>query len=296
MADGGGTGHPTVEMLASYADRTLTPDEALDIERHASICEACRDVLADTAAFLESDRTIGTREHSYKPKVARWRVAKPVAVALAAAAIIVLAVRTAPREWIPDWLSPDGARAVFPALVAAAADEPTRFSEGRLTGGFAYRPAPSLTRGTEKRVVSPDVGIAAARIEQRASGRQESAEDLAILGIAFLAISDPERAVPVLEQAARLAPDNPGIHSDLASAYLSRAGDADTDYQNALAAAERALASREPPIEAFFNRAVALERLGARDRAAEAWQDYLARDSSSPWAAEARQRVQKLTP
>jgi hypothetical protein len=297
MADGGGTGHPSVEMLAAYADQKLTPAEALDIERHASVCDGCRDVLADTAAFLRSDHARGTTSvRSHEPRASPRRVAKPLVLVLAAAAIVVFAVRTAPPEWLPDWLSPDSARAAFPALLAAAADEPTRFTEGRLTGGFPYRPSPSVTRGTEKRVVSPEVGIAAARIEQRASGRQESAEDLAAMGIAFLAMAEPERAISALERASMTDPDNPTIQSDLAAAYLSRGSDIDKDYERALAASERTLAVREPPIEALFNRAVALERLGARDRAAEAWQEYLKRDPSSSWANEARERVRALTP
>ena len=42
---------------------------------------------------------------------------------------------------------------------------------------------------------------------------------------------------------------------------------------------------------ALFNRALALERLGPRTLAADAWERYLAADGSSPWADEARTRL-----
>jgi CHAT domain-containing protein len=58
--------------------------------------------------------------------------------------------------------------------------------------------------------------------------------------------------------------------------------------------AERAIALKNAPPEAWFNRALALERLHLVDAARKAWGDYLERDSTSGWADEARQHLEAL--
>src|SRR5438034_264436 len=50
----------------------------------------------------------------------------------------------------------------------------------------------------------------------------------------------------------------------------------------------------DAPPAAYFNRALALERLHLVDAARKAWGDYLQRDSSSGWADEARQHLEAL--
>src|SRR5262249_5976739 len=66
------------------------------------------------------------------------------------------------------------------------------------------------------------------------------------------------------------------------------------DVPKALESAERAIALKDPPTEAWFNRALALERLHLTDAAKKAWQDYLDRDATSGWADEARQHLETL--
>jgi tetratricopeptide (TPR) repeat protein len=284
-SDGGGLGHPTPEMLAAFSDGTLTAAEVAAVERHASVCVECRATLADVSAFLGSTR----ERRGFHARRVTWGVT----AALATAAVLLLAIRTVAPDRLPRWLGGDDASSALPALVAAASFERTRFSEGRVTE-FAYAPSPPVTRGVPSRTVSPEVAIAAAQIEQRALG-QNSAADLAAVGVAFLALADPVRSIAALERAAMLAPDRSDIQSNLAAAYLARGQNREPDYARALAAAERALERPSPPIEAWFNYALALERVGAPDRAVRAWQDYLSRDSSSPWASEARERARRLS-
>ena len=52
--------------------------------------------------------------------------------------------------------------------------------------------------------------------------------------------------------------------------------------------------SRRTLLEARFNLALALERMGAVGPARTAWQQYLERDQTSPWAEEARRRLSEL--
>jgi hypothetical protein len=45
---------------------------------------------------------------------------------------------------------------------------------------------------------------------------------------------------------------------------------------------------------AFYNRALAIDRLGLVDEGVSAWTAYLALDSASGWAGDARQRIGRL--
>lgn len=105
-----------------------------------------------------------------------------------------------------------------------------------------------------------------------------------------------QRSILLLQRAARLA-DHPGaVLSDLAAAYLIRAERAHTprDLVAAIEVAEEAL-EREPQNQAAkFNRALALQRLGLVDEAAEDWREYLQIDSVSAWADEARNGLKQI--
>jgi CHAT domain-containing protein len=272
------------EQLAAYVDRRVDATTRRTLEAHLAECSRCRDLLAETVAVLETD-------DQRARTLPMWRRTWPkVLIAAALAATILLAARVtfmSSRQAALD-------RPELAELVAAAAHEPTRLADGRLTGGFPYKPAPVATRGTERRV-SPEVRIATARIEQAARGRDDAGSDAA-LGTSFLAVGDWDRAVEQLESAVEQAPDNARFQNDLAVAYIARAsttGRAD-DWPKAYAAAERA-AKRDPQlIEPCFNRALALEGLTLLSEAVEAWTTCADRDRGSPWSAEARERAQAV--
>src|SRR5438093_1594556 len=82
--------------------------------------------------------------------------------------------------------------------------------------------------------------VAAERIEKKALERR-TPDALHALGVADLVTGDVNRAVPVLEEAARQRAASAGLLSDLAAAYLARAaahGDQPEDVAKALAAAD----------------------------------------------------------
>lgn len=68
----------------------------------------------------------------------------------------------------------------------------------------------------------------------------------------------------------------------------------EADVPAALEAIERALEMTPHLREALFNRALALERLYLLRSARRAWQAYLEVDTDSPWALEARQRMDAI--
>ena len=274
------------ESLAAYVDGRLDPAERRAVEVHASQCSRCRELLVETAAFVEED----TRGRN----PSRFRVIGPKAALLAAAlaATVVLLVRI---TFLSSRQPATASRPELAGLVAAAAHEPTRLVEGRLTGGFAYKPPPVPTRGAGARNVSPEVKIAAAQIEQGAKRRESAASDAA-LGTSYLAVGNVDNAVDYLETAVQEHPDDARYQNDLSVAYIARAtaaGRAD-DWPKALAAAERAAARDPHLVEACFNRALALEGMTLASDAADAWTACAQADAGSPWATEARARAKAI--
>jgi CHAT domain-containing protein len=247
---------------------------------------------------------------------------------------LALAVRTGALVFVRGWPllslgSPviptgDEAEDLARELVEAAAAQATRPVEGRLTGGFKYVPrtgAPDdeddaaaegrrITRGDAPGESSGDkagaggrtrprgsaaLRLAAARLDLRAERSPSAAAD-AGAGVAALLLGDVDRAIELLESSLRRAPAARRAQSDLSAAYLSRARvhDRGDDWIRGLAAADRALRHDASLTEARFNRAVALHALHLHAEAEQAWRDYLAIDTDSGWAREARARIEQL--
>jgi CHAT domain-containing protein/tetratricopeptide (TPR) repeat protein len=140
-----------------------------------------------------------------------------------------------------------------------------------------------------------------------ASGTAAVAGQLALVEGAF------ESAVALLTNLAEDDPASAQAWSDLAVAYVSRATGAgqvsrgapahctrhdDTrdpyDAVRALDAAERAVQLDPGRAPALFNRALARDALHLVDAARDAWLAYLDADPDSPWAEEARRRIEAL--
>jgi tetratricopeptide (TPR) repeat protein len=150
-----------------------------------------------------------------------------------------------PGSWRRRLLAPGAAALSAAALVAAIVHTATAPGPRRVEPGLAMRANPA---------------------------------DLAGLGMALLARGEASRAIPALERAAAMVPGDAAVQSHLAAAYIERArqGDSDaaSDYARAVTAAERALGAAAPPPGAWFNRALALDGMGAGLRATQAWHDF----------------------
>ena len=121
---------------------------------------------------------------------------------------------------VMQWLRPSNRQVA--ELVAAVGTQ--RTFEPRLTGGFKYGPGRGPVRAGEAvaQMQSPEVRIAAAKIEQEASAHR-TPQTLRSLGLAYLVMGDINGAVPALEEAADQATPGAQILSDLSAAYLVRA-------------------------------------------------------------------------
>jgi hypothetical protein len=270
---------PEPEQLAAYIDGRAAPDDRTRVERHLLDCAECREIVAVSAA-IEIPDTAGRGTHP-RPRTKMWA---GLGAGLAAAAALVLAVWL--RAPSPYYLPEMG------QLVAAVGD--TRIIEPRLSGGFAYGPVVSPTRGVP---TEPSLGVVAAAESVRAAARQRGTDAAAEAAgaVASVFVGDLTSAIEGLRHAAAASGD-PRIASDLSAVLLAQAertGDA-TLVPEALRAADAAIASGRAPVEAYFNRALALEQLKRPGDAADAWAVYLDRDAASPWAAEARDHLRRL--
>src|SRR6185295_7004893 len=120
-----------------------------------------------------------------------------------------------------------------------------------------------------------------------------------------LAINRPDPAIEYLVEAVETTEglEQALLRNDLAAALLARSwpewnnrpgffarGD---DLFRAVDLSAQALEILPNLREAQFNLALALETLTLRETAKEEWQRYLALDSGSPWAKEAREHIRQ---
>ena len=287
------SGHPDPGLIAAHAERRLTGDEAARMDEHLAECSSCYEIFAETVSFALAE---GTEEPVPNPAsvipFAR-RPAFQILAGLAAAAGLFLAVHQLWRG---------RSEHASPSLVAelAKAMGTTRFIEPRVTGGFEHGRHVVLRSGDATQGLdaqSPAVLAAVAHIRERAAG-DTSPEALGALAVTYLVSGDVNGAVKALESATAQDPKSARLQSDLSAAYLVRASrlDEPADIPKALEAAEKSIEQKDAPVEAWFNRALALESLHLVDAARKAWDDYLQRDPTSPWADEAKKRRDELPP
>lgn len=289
MVDPHANGCPEPEVLAAYVDRGLSLSERARVDVHLASCPQCialvagaARTVAELAAHMPDE---GVLEEA-TPLVTR----RSLAGALAAAAAVI-AVVAAP-SLVRPWLERDSG---LVSLVDTVAEH--RSVLGRLTGGFPHAPlgAPSAGGQDGQAAGAGRVQLAAGKIRESLGDRTTPAT-LHAIGVAHLLDGDIDEAALSLLAASREQPANARYLSDVAAVQLERArrGIRPDDFPRALASAERATRLDPSLREAWFNRALAITALSLTDQARQAWRDYLDRDASSPWAAEARAQLAAL--
>ncbi|HVQ30692.1 MAG TPA: zf-HC2 domain-containing protein, partial [Vicinamibacteria bacterium] len=284
---------PDPGQIAAHVERRLPAAEAARMDEHIAGCAECYQVFADTVEFALAEREAAGVPGATPHGALRLPFRKPWF--LLAAGLVLAAGLAGFLGWFT--LS-TGRHSSSPVAQLAQAVGAHRFVEPRLTGGFSHGRLVVLRSGEtpQKLDAQPAAVIAAvARIRAQAEG-DTSPRTLGALAITYLVSGDVAAAVKALESATAQEPDNPGLLSDLAAAYLARAEQMDepADLPKALEVAEKAITLKDPPTEVWFNRALALEKLHLVDAARKAWEDYLQRDAASAWADEARQHLEAL--
>jgi tetratricopeptide (TPR) repeat protein len=118
------------------------------------------------------------------------------------------------------------------------------------------------------------------------------------LGVFFLTQQNYADAIKEFQSALKFAGKSAKIHNDLGAAYfeLAKASASEKRFEYLSHSLEEFTTATELDgdlLEALFNKSLALQELTPR-RAKESWTLYLQRDSSSPWADEARRNLARL--
>jgi CHAT domain-containing protein/tetratricopeptide (TPR) repeat protein len=131
------------------------------------------------------------------------------------------------------------------------------------------------------------------------------------LGKVYLAKSEFDPAIQEFEEALKGDPNNAQIYADLGAAYLekgkeelakgksdqssSEAGKGFQYLARSLSSLSKALEHDPNLLEALYNKALCFEYMLLPEKAKEAWEAYLAHDSQSKWAEEARRHLANLS-
>ena len=109
------------------------------------------------------------------------------------------------------------------------------------------------------------------------------------LGKVYLAQGRFDEAMKEFEGSLKGDQNNAQVYNDIGVAWLQKG-----DFNRSLENFNKALQLDGNLHEALFNRALSYEKQSRTEQAKADWGEYLKRDPSSPWAAEARQHLKLL--
>jgi CHAT domain-containing protein len=164
--------------------------------------------------------------------------------------------------------------------------------------GFGYAP---ILRG-EDRVDSVQRDLAMSLLTRAAVDRPDAVSQHA-LGQYYLTQRQFDKAGELLQASLINDPKSAKTQNDLGVASLELGKQAEANNQSGVALKhyadsqqhlKKALELDNSVLEARFNLALVLEKMGLPDAAVESWRQYLQQDSTSPWANEARQNLRAL--
>ena len=278
------SGFPSDETLAAFIDGRLDDVTRRRVVEHMTTCDECY------AVYLAA-----TEMQSATPPAPRRRAMSGTFLAATLTMSIAAVVAVVLFTPIHRYVRPQ--RNDVDTLVAVERELPYRTLEGRLSGGFAWKPLREVKRSKPADVQrDPDKWkLLDAGLKAREAMRDDpSPENLHALGVSHLLLDNWDEAIAALKSAAEKRPDNADFANDLANAYLARGiyTDRAQDYADANEIVARAWTLKRSP-EIAWTRAMTLERLHLPD-ARTAWYDYLALDPSSPWSEEARNHLHDL--
>ncbi len=177
-----------------------------------------------------------------------------------------------------------------------------RPTESRTTANFDYAPL-TVLRGNSPTASDEKARERAAGLLLDATDNSSNAGAHHALGLLYLAEKRIGEALGEFNVALNSAPDDGKIHSDLGAAFLEKAKKAESegrtdeileDLSLGLKSVNRALEIDNSLPEALFNRALILQKMRLTNQTREAWEKYLEKDASSPWAVEARAKLDLL--
>ncbi len=271
---------PEPEVIGAFVEGRLGAWKRWKMTRHLDRCETCRDDVAALTEFVAAPAA---------SNVVRFEPASTPRWWIAAAASLVTLVGAAIA-----WQMMHRPRSPIAPLVAASSRLGYRSIDARLSGGFEWATPRDPFRSSieDSNPKRQQLVGAAGDVRERADANPGDAPLQHAAAIASLLTGDLTAAIERLDKLAQEHPDDAQVWSDLAAARQAAAirFAMEAEKPLALAAVDRALKIDPQLPEALFNRALILEGLGVLAQAREAWDQYLAIDSTSAWAQEARKR------
>ncbi len=277
----------TEESLTEYLEGGMDPAIKAASEVHLIACDDCRSRLAFFMEILNEDVT-GEEANALQTITDQWNKKKQEekrprrtgtlpswfqAVVGGAAALLIglvsIVILNRPAE-------PQSAREVVQLLLAERRPFEPRMADQ------PYLPIVRTRGGDEPGVA---YGVLAGEMTRLSADSHQ-------MGRFYLLQKDFNMAIRYLEIAEREVGARPEVHNDLGVAYLesgdpARVQKAFLEFRHALE-----MDSRNGP--AAFNLAVFYERTGRAAQAESQWKQYLELEGESPWATEARARLQGL--
>ena len=273
------------EVRSRFENRFLAAPERLEQLQFARVFD--RYVSSQTAASTPTP----TPSHGWVYGL----YSSPVRVAVAALLLVVVALGV----WQIFFRQSDVEKGLV-ALNAAYREE--RPTEARISN-LDYAPFPTRRSGRATGNVDQNELNRAELTLLEALANKPSAAVHHALGKVYLAKREFDKAVEQFDAGIKSDPNNAQLYSDLGAAWLEK-GKLDTDgaepgkgmeeLGHALENLNRALGINPNSLEALFNRALCEEQMTLYAQAENDWREYLKRDSTSPWAEEARRRLQVL--
>ena len=164
---------------------------------------------------------------------------------------------------------------------------------------FAYAPL------TQLRGAAPETSEQGSRLRRieisliEATEKSPNALTHHSLGVFYLTQQKYTDAIKEFESALKFDNKSARIHNDLGAAHFELAKTAASDKRledlaRSLEEFTRAWELDGSLLEALFNKSLALQELAMPREAKESWRLYLQKDTSSPWADEARKHLSRL--
>jgi CHAT domain-containing protein/tetratricopeptide (TPR) repeat protein len=286
------------ELIDEYAEGEMTSNERKKFEKHFLTSAGRHRDLRVAQAFIPESPSLSEKQlDKTSPGWSLTAWFSPPTLRAAATALAVIAV--AFIVWLAFVRSSTNVSQGLQALNDAYRQE--RPIEARVSG-FQHAPWANTRGGDEVKFDHNARSRAEVLLHSAAEKSPGSASEHA-LGKLLLFEGQSDDAIRHLEEALKTDGNNPRIHSDLGAAWLERGqrelqkGDeaaSSESFGKSLDHLQRALEFDPALLDALFNRALVREQLKLFHLAQDDWKTYLQKDSTSPWADEARQKLKAL--
>jgi tetratricopeptide (TPR) repeat protein len=262
------------ELTDQYVAGEIQGPERAEMERNFFAAPARREKLRVAAALKEHQQHVrGGR---------RWVPSRELKIAASVLIVFGLAFGV----WRITRNDSDELNKGMAALQAAYREQ--RPLEPRVSGlahsPFAQRRGPEVDESMKDNLRRAQLHLGQA-VKEKSTPEAHHA-----LGKVFLAQGRFDDAIKEFDESLKGNQNSAQVYNDLGVAWLQKG-----DFNKSLDNFNKALQLDSNLNEALFNRALSYEKQSRLEEAKADWREYLKRDPSSPWAAEARQHLKSAT-